>query len=117
MPASSTARPPRSGSRAAQAPAPRAAAAARSVTLCGKERLPRQRHALVDGKGAVVGGHEDPSPRGRVLREPVGDLRLAVRVDAARWLVEDEEVGLAPGDRGETPAPALASREVTRRPL
>src|SRR6185369_11507568 len=114
IPASSTARPPRSGSSAAQAPAPRAAAAPRSVALCGKERLPLERQAPVDGKAAVVGGDEDSSACRRVLDEPVRDLRLAVRVDPTRRLVENEEVRLGYRHRGEPQPLALAAGEVTR---
>src|SRR4029079_7642987 len=116
-PARRTASPPRSGSSAAQAAAARATVAARSVTLRGKERLPSERHAPMDRERAVVGRDEKSLAGGRVLGQPLTDLRLAIGVDSARGLVEHEQVRLRDGHRREPEALPLSAGEIAWVPL
>src|SRR4051794_32586374 len=114
IPASSTARPPRSGSRAAQAAAPSAAAAASTATLRGKTSPSFETHPAIRRKGPVVRGDQDGSSRRCVLREPLAESSLSLGVDAARGLVEDEQVGLGDRDRREAEPLALPTGEIAR---
>ncbi len=59
-------------------------------------------------------GDEDAATRRGVLHEPVGKDRLAFGIEAAGRFVEDEQVGLGHGHRGDPEPLALSTREVTR---
>src|SRR5919204_416437 len=67
------------------------------------------------GKRCVVGDDEGRASR-RVGAEEFGELRLSLRVDPSRRLVEDEQVGLDDEHRRECEPLALSAREVTWMP-
>src|SRR5262249_14787941 len=73
-----------------------------------------QRHPAVRGEGAVMRAHEDRASFGRVGEEPLGERGLAVGVDTARGLVEDEQVWLPHGHGSEAEPLALAAGEIPR---
>src|SRR5881394_2092777 len=113
---SSSESPARPGSRAAQAAAANAAAAAPTVTALGMGQLPLRRErddAVGDrlGEGSVVRDHERRARRRGGADQP-GQLLLALGVDAARRLVEDEQVWFGREHGGQAEPLALAAREV-----
>src|ERR671914_723175 len=95
--------------------------AARKTTLRANERLLAQTDAGVGGKRAVVRCDHHGASRARVREQPVRERCLAVGVDAARRLVEDEQVRGRNCDGREAESLSLAAREVARmavrRPL
>ena len=73
--------------------------------LCGRQ-TPATHHgeaiAQPEQLGEVRADDEDGASRGRLLRDGLVDIRLAADIDAARRLVEEEDVGflmLHPSDR------------------
>src|SRR5919198_6194899 len=109
---------PSSGPRASQRPRAHSPGAAVNARALGNERLASRveaddaiRHRAREDE--VVGDDEGGATRG-LPPQPVRQLRLPLRVDAARRLVQDEQVRLGHGHGGEGEALALAAREVAR---
>src|SRR5436190_15601844 len=105
---------------AAQAAAARATAAAPPITVLDIRELPvgRQRDDAVGDRlreQHVVG--DDQRRAGCVRSQERRELELALGVDAARRLVEDEQVGVGRENGREREAFALATRQVARMPV
>ena len=66
------------------------------------------------GQERVVRGDEHAPPALRLLEQPRGERGLAIGVDPARRLVEDEQIRLGHRDGGDAEPLALAAREIAR---
>src|SRR5262249_29982116 len=96
---------------------PAAPTAARGAGNLGKDRLPRNGRDTavgdVAGEDEVVRDDQRRPPR-RLRPQQRGELVLARRVDAARGLVQYEQVGLGHEPPGPGKAPALAAGQLAR---
>src|SRR5262245_5620748 len=90
------------------------AAATPRTTLLDKNLLAAQRNRPVRDRGGerAVVGHDEGSPVGRLRAQQLGQRPLALRVDAASRLVEDQQAGIDREHAGDREALALAAREV-----
>ena len=66
----------------------------------------------MSGQERIMRGDENPPAELGLREQPGGERGLAVGVDAARRLVEHEQIGLRDRDGGDAEALALATREV-----
>src|SRR5512132_15126 len=113
-------RAPCCGEVAAQAAAAKATTAATEITALGIDELPvglKRDDPVGHGfrERAIVGDDERRSRR--VRPQQLGKLVLALRIDATRGLVQDEQVGLGHEHRRQREPLALPAREVARVPV
>ena len=106
--------PPRVGSSAAHSDAANAAAAKAKIHLDGNERLRLDVDAAMRWQRAIVRRDQHRLSRFGLRDKPRADLGLPIRVDAARGLVEHEQIRVAHGHRSQAEPLALATRQIAR---